>query len=295
MKRPAISIIGPGKVGGALAELAISAGYRVVAVAGRDRARSEAAAARVGPDTRALSPVDAARAGELVFLSVTDASIENVARELGEAKALNHDSVLVHCSGALTSEVLAVAQRDRRVAVASFHPLQTFPTVEQAVASLPGSHCFLEGDSRALEVLETFGSAIGTHCVRIETRAKLLYHAGAVIACNYLCTLMDAALVATEAAGIERHTAWLALQPLVQATLENIAKLGPEAALTGPIQRGDPKTVELHLRALSASAPELMTLYRALGSRTLDLAKRSGGQDDASLAALREVLGDLAR
>ncbi len=290
MLRPTISVIGPGKVGIALARLASSAGYRVVALAGRDLPRTEAAAAEISAETRALPPAEAARASELVFLTVSDSSIEGLARDLADAAALNDGSVLVHCSGSLTSEILAPAQRDRAVAVASFHPLQTFPSVEQAETSLPGSHCFLEGDPRALEVLEVFGAAIGTHCVRIETRAKVLYHSGAVIACNYFCALMDAALSATEAAGIDRRIAWPALQPLVQTTLDNITQLGSGAALTGPIQRGDAETVELQLRALGDSAPELRTLYQALGVWTLDLAKRTGSLDETSAEALRQVL-----
>ncbi len=294
MTRPSISIIGPGKVGIALARLARSAGYRVVALAGRDLARTEAAAAEIDPEICALGPTEAARACELLFLTVPDSSIAGVARQLLDAAALKEDSVLVHCSGALTSEVLANAQRDReqnqQVAVASFHPLQTFPTVHSAESNLPGSHCFLEGDERALEVLEAFGAAIGTHCVRIETRAKVLYHAGAVIACNYLCALMDAALTATDAAAIDRRTARSALRPLVEATLDNIAKLGPEAALTGPIQRGDHETVSMHLRALGEAVPELKTLYQELGCWTLDLATRSGQPDRGSIETLRRAL-----
>jgi predicted short-subunit dehydrogenase-like oxidoreductase (DUF2520 family) len=106
---------------------------------------------------------------------------------------------------------------------------------------------------------------------------------------------MDAALSATEAAGIPRDVAWPGLQPLVQATLENVAMLGPEAALTGPIKRGDHETVEAHLRALSESAPDLVPLYRALGARTLDLAIRSGDLDDASVEALRVEIEELSR
>lgn len=293
--RPSISIIGPGKLGVALAKLARSAGYRVTAVAGRDRGRAQVAAAAIGPETQALTPVEAASTSDLIFLTVSDSAIRAVAEDLAAAAAISDGSILVHCSGALTSEILASVQEDRQVAVASFHPLQTFPTVARAEADLPGSSCFLEGDARALEVLEVFGAEIGTQCVRIETRAKVLYHAGAVIACNYLCALMDAALSATEAAGVERTTAWPALQPLIQSTFENIGLLGPAAALTGPIQRGDGETVALHLRAIEESAPELGTLYRALGLHTLELATREEAPAKLSLKdaqELRRLLND---
>lgn len=287
--RPPISIIGPGKVGVALAKLARSAGYRIAAVAGRDPGRTQQAAAEIGPETRALAPVEAASASELIFLTVSDAAIRSVAEQLASAGALKEDSVLVHCSGALTSEILAGLWGSRSIAVASFHPLQSFPTVERAEANLPGSHCFLEGDDRALDVLEAFGADIGTHCVRIETPSKALYHAGAVIACNYLCALMDTALEVTEAAGIERSIAWPALQPLIQSTLDNIGRLGPAGALTGPIQRGDGETVAVHLRALEKSAPDLRSLYCALGDRTLDLATQGGATTALTAEAVKKL------
>lgn len=292
MKRPAISLIGPGKVGTALGGLARAAGYRVVAFGGRDVSRAEIAARSIGVDTQACSIVEAAGAGDLVFLTVSDAAIESTAQRIIDAGALRGDAVLVHCSGALTSEVLCGARSVGNVAVASFHPLQTFPTVASARADLPGSQAFLEGDSRALESLERFGEAIGVHCVRIETRAKVLYHAGAVIACNYASVLMDAALTSMEAAGIPRDTAWPALAPLVRATLVNVAELGPAAALTGPIQRGDARTVALHVRALSEQAPSLVPLYRTMGDWAVGLAQRSGSLDAEAAQIVREALQD---
>ena len=287
--RPSIAIIGPGKVGVALAKLACAKGYRVTAVGGRDPLKVRAAADEIGPETQALTSVEAAGAVDLVFLTVSDAAIQAVAEELAAAKALSAGSVLVHCSGALTSEILAPVKGSAEFAVASFHPLQTFPSVERAETDLPGSHCFLEGDARALDVLERFGADLGIHCVRIETEAKVLYHAGAVIACNYLCTLMDAALCSSEAAGIERATAWPAFEPLIRSTLENIGRLGPAAALTGPIQRGERDTVAMHLRALEEAAPELGALYRVLGLRTLDLALQGRATDELPSQDIREL------
>ena len=292
MTLPSVSVVGPGKLGVALAKLAASAGYRVNAIGGRNASRVGAAAASIGGEVQALSVPEAAAASDLVFLTVSDAAIEEVAAELSRAGSMRDGSVLAHCSGALTSELLASVKVNPKVSVASFHPLQTFPTVEMAVANLAGSHCFLEGDAPALEVLAAFGAALGTQCVRIETRAKVLYHAGAVISCAYLCSLIDAALAANEAAGIERGSAMKALLPLIESTLSGIATMGPEAALTGPIQRGDAKTVEMHVRALGTVSPQLQHLYRVMGSQTLALAARSKPFDEATLAALHRVLDE---
>jgi predicted short-subunit dehydrogenase-like oxidoreductase (DUF2520 family) len=290
MKRPSISMIGPGKVGTALARLAAAEGYTINAIGGRDAAQAKAAAILVGEQTRALSIEEAAAASEVVILAVSDSAIEEVALDLARGGSMQDGSMLVHCSGALTSELLFPVKVNASVSVASFHPLQTFPTLESAMTSLPGSHCFLEGDDRALEMLEVFGAALGTQCVRIETDAKVLYHAGAVLACNYLCSLIDAALGANEAAGIGRGTAMMALRPLIETTLSNIVNLGPAAALTGPIQRGDAQTVDLHMRTLEDAAPNLARLYQALGESTLSLAEGKASFNEATRTGLRRAL-----
>lgn len=293
MNRPTIAIIGPGKVGSALAILARDAGYDIVAVGGRDEARVRAVASEVGNDVQALSVTAAAASSEFVILTVSDAAVQSVAEKIAQAASLASGAIVVHCSGALTSEVLSSVKTQPDISTGSFHPLQTFPNVESALESLPGSHSFIEGDARAVEVLERFGADIGTTCVPIETESKVLYHASAVMACNYLCSLIDAALTANEAAGIDRGVAVQALRPLIQATLDNIVSLGPEAALTGPIQRGDAQTVALHAQALSQVSPELQALYRALGSWTVSLASRSKEQGQAEIAALESALGEI--
>jgi predicted short-subunit dehydrogenase-like oxidoreductase (DUF2520 family) len=291
-ERPSIAIIGVGKVGTALGALAVRAGYRVAAVAGRSRHQAAERATRIGAQVPVLSPSEAARRAELVLLTVPDDAIEASCGELLSERALSRGTVLAHCSGALSSECLAPARRELGCRIASFHPLQSFPTVEAALASLPGSYCFEEGDEAALAALDELGAAIGVHCVRIDTEHKALYHAAAVMACNYLTGLLDAALALASTARIDRWTAWKALEPLIRATVDNIAELGTETALTGPIARGDRSTVTSHLAALERSAPQLSDLYCALGSWTVGLALRKGSIRDGDARALLQALAD---
>ncbi|MFW6062460.1 MAG: DUF2520 domain-containing protein, partial [Planctomycetota bacterium] len=117
-----------------------------------------------------------------------------------------------------------------------------------------------------------------------------LYHAAAVVACNYLSGLMDAALALAGQAGIDRRTAWPALEPLVRATMENIAAEGPAAALTGPIARGDAATVQRHLDALAGGDDDLLELYRAAGRWTVQLARRKGALAPEEAEKLRCLL-----
>jgi predicted short-subunit dehydrogenase-like oxidoreductase (DUF2520 family) len=111
------------------------------------------------------------------------------------------------------------------------------------------------------------------------------YHAGAVMACNYQMTLVDAALELMEVAGIRRDAALEALGPILRATTENILTCGPEQALTGPIRRGDAGTIARHLAALENASPGTRQLYVAAGLRTITVAERAGLEP----SAVREV------
>jgi len=294
-EQPDIAIIGPGKVGQTLGVLAARAGWRVAAVAGRARRRALAAAEAIGPDVRACTPLQAARAAGLVLLTVPDAAIRPLCEQLAARKAFRRGTVVAHCSGALSSDELAAARDRCGCSAGSMHPLQTFPTVEAAEARLPGATCFLEGDAPAVEALSALAGAVGCQAVRMQTGEKALYHAAAVLACNYVTALLDAASAAAEAAGVGRGAYLAAAEPMVRATVDNLFALGPAAALTGPVARGDAETVARHLAALMPLPPALEALYRAAGRWTVDLARKKGTIDDTTADALRKLLNPRAR
>jgi len=290
---PDISIIGPGRVGTAIGVLAVRANLAVVAVAGGAPGQAEAAAAAIGGDAGSCSPQEAAGAGGLVLLTVPDDAIARVCQELADAGAFSPGTVVAHCCGALGSDALTPARDRCGCLLGSLHPLQTFPTAAAAISHLPGSWCFCEGDSPAVEVLEALAGAIGAHAVRIDPAAKPMYHAAGVMACNYLVALMDAAACLAAAAGVDRATWQAAAGAIVQATVDNVAKLGPQAALTGPIARGDVQTVARHVRALAGEPRALRHLYAAAGHYTVDLALRNGTLGRQAADEIRRRLDEL--
>ncbi|MFW6133217.1 MAG: Rossmann-like and DUF2520 domain-containing protein [Planctomycetota bacterium] len=287
--RPDIAIIGAGRVGTAVGVLAARANWPVAAVASRTPASAEAAARRIGPDVRAVSPVEAARAGGLVLLTVPDGAVAGVCAELAEEGALVHRPLVAHCSGALDSGVLSPARRVGCEA-ASCHPLQTFPTVAAAVERLGGASFFIEGDESAAQALERLVAAVGGRARRIAGGTKVLYHAAAVMACNELVALLDGAARLGAAAGLDPREHLAALGPLVRATVENVLSLGAERALTGPVERGDVETVRRHAEALGGVEAPLRAAYCALGRLTVDLARRKGSIDAETARALRAAL-----
>lgn len=284
-----LSIIGAGKVGSAIALLAHRAGVNVTAIANRTHSHAETARDRLGGEVVATDMASAAASSNVILIAVSDDAIVNVCDELVSTSALNSQSTLIHCSGALGSDLIARAAHDAKCYVASLHPLQTFPTVESAISVLPDSYWFYEGDKQATDVIRRLALTMNINASQISAEAKALYHIGAVVACNYLTALMDLALSAEVSAGIQRDLAWNALLPLIQSTLSNIDELGCEAALTGPIARGDAKTVERHLQALSPDSP-LYQCYKTLGMHTVDLAVRKGSIPDENAKKCRELL-----
>lgn len=288
-KRPAIAILGPGVVGSAISRVAFRVGYRIVALAGGSHPERTAELSRA-VDAEVCGLAEAAGKAGLVLLTVKDDAIGRVCAQLVSAGALSRQPVVAHCSGALGADVLDEA-RQAGCAVGSIHPLQTFPDVEAAVARIPGTSWFIEGDAGACGPLEDLARAMGGRPEVLPAGGKTLYHAAAVFSANYLTTLLDAALELYGEAGIAPDRAMRAMGPIVRATVENVLEHGPAGALSGPIARGDVQTVRSHIKALEAHDPALAETYRAIGRRTVELAERKGTVDPADAEALRELLG----
>ncbi len=287
-----IAIIGPGKVGTTLGVLAAHAGVGSLAVGARRPAQARAAAERIGPSARPCTPVEAAGAGQLVLLTVSDAAIEHVCNELAAAGAFADGASVVHCSGALDSSALSAARDRCGCAVASIHPLQTFATVDSAVEAFDGTFVFCEGDEAALARAGELVDAIGGRMVTMASGSKALYHAAAATACNAFAALMDAALAMFEAAGIDRKTALEAVGPLVRTTADNIIAMGPARALTGPVARGDGQTLARHVRALGGAEAGVRELYLAAARQTITLAQRKGTIDAPAATRMRQILDE---
>jgi predicted short-subunit dehydrogenase-like oxidoreductase (DUF2520 family) len=266
---PQFAVIGPGRVGAALARCLVGAGWALCGVAARSEASARRAVEWIGAGRACRDAAEAAGSAPLVLLTVPDRAIEPVARSV--AHDLREGSVVLHASGALSSDVLACARP--AAAVGALHPLQSFASPEQALEILPGSCLCFEGDEAAGRVAEQIAAVLGGPLVRIRPEAKALYHAAACVACNYLVALEAAAVAMLERAGIPRDKALPMLLPLVRGTVANLEQLGLPHALTGPIARGDWETVQSHREALASQLPELLDLYGVMEKETAKLAR----------------------
>ena len=280
-----LAVVGAGRVGTSLAVLWRRAGHRIVAVAGG--VATPERAARYLPDVPVLDATGAAKAAEIVVIATPDAAIGPVCEEMAAAGALDAANAVVHASGATGLDALAPAAAVGASRL-SVHPLQTCPTVEAGVERIPGSTFAVTArDADGYALGERLATDAGGNPVRIDDERKPLYHAAAVFASNYLVTVTALAERLGLAAGIGDPIA--AFAPLQEATLANIARVGPEQALTGPAVRGDAITLQRNLEALERYAPEAVRSYVVLADLALTLSERAG-RSPADRAAVEEVL-----
>jgi len=169
------------------------------------------------------------------------------------------------------------------------HPLQSFASADHKTNPFQGITVSIEGEGPAVNTAKTMSTDLGGTVVTLLTEAKTLYHASAVVASNYLVTLLDLAIRLIEESGINRQDAFNLLKPLIEGTLSNIGKVGIQKALTGPIARGDIKTVEKHIEEIGFKRPELLSLYKMLAFYTIDIAEARGSISKSSIQALKKI------
>jgi len=234
--------VGAGRLGNALAAALREAGVEVEGPLGRG-----------GRPTRC----------DAILLCVPDAEIAAAAEAVTAAAPL-----VGHTSGATPLSALAHAGVD----AFGLHPLQT---VAHADVRFKGASAAVAGSSpEALALASAVAERLGMTPFEIDDEGRAAYHAAASVASNFLVTLQAAAETIAAGAGLQPEQARALLAPLVRQTVENIAELGPQAALTGPIARGDDATVAAQRAAVEETAPELLELFDELVDRTRDLARQ---------------------
>jgi predicted short-subunit dehydrogenase-like oxidoreductase (DUF2520 family) len=227
---------------------------------------------------------------DVVIVAVRDDAIAEVTRELVAGQHLRGQQVLLHCSGASAAADALLPARGIVRGLGTLHPLISFADPHLAAGALRGATMTIEGDAAGRAAARALAQALGGVVVEIDGAAMPIYHAAAVMACNYLVGLADAGVELLAKAGFPREQALPALIPLVAGTVHNLSELGLPHALTGPIARGDFAVVERHLFALAKQAPALLGLYREAGLRTVTVARGMDTADPHALAKIETML-----
>jgi predicted short-subunit dehydrogenase-like oxidoreductase (DUF2520 family) len=271
-----IAIVGAGVVGTALAFLLKEKGYTLCGMASRGEESLNKAAAIIGSEVRTTTaPEEITPEADVVFITTSDGAIQEVCDGIAGKGGFHPEQIVVHTSGALPSTILASAQTQGAL-IASVHPLQSFADVKEAVKILPFSIFNVEGDPAAIPLLKEIVQKLGGKPLAIDTREKPLYHAAAVVACNLFVTLVYLSYQLFEAIDISEDDAAQALLPLIKGTVNNIERLGPVKALTGPIARGDAGVVKGHLDAFKMVDPRYTDIYCAISRLTVEVGVKKG-------------------
>jgi predicted short-subunit dehydrogenase-like oxidoreductase (DUF2520 family) len=266
-----IGVVGAGRVGAVLSAALRSAGHDVVAAAG-DSAASLHRIETLLPGVRHAKPTDVARACDLLLLTVPDDMLENVVTQLVGAGAIREGQVVCHTSGRHGLAVLSAATEIGARPIA-MHPAMTFTGTERDLDRLEGCVFGMTAGDGEREYAEGLVSDLRGIPLWVPESKRTLYHAGLAHGANHLVTLVSQAMELLAASGAEDPAA--TLRPLLTAALDNALEQG-DAALTGPIVRGDVKTVQAHLQDIAENAPATIPSYVAMAKATADRAVLDG-------------------
>jgi len=283
--RLAVGVVGAGRVGSALAVALSRAGHRIAGVSAISDASRRRAADRL-PDVPVRPADDVVRGADLVLLTVPDDALAEVVRGLAEVGAFRRGQFVVHTSGRHGLDVLEPAIRAGALPLA-LHPVMTFAGGSEDVERLTGVSFGVTAPDELRAAGEALVVEMGGEPVWVPEEARVLYHAALAWGSNYLVTLVTTAVDLLRATGAERPE--LLLAPLLGAALDNALRRG-DAALTGPVSRGDAGTVTAHLDTLRRNAPEVVPAYVALARLTADRALRDGRLDPQRAEALLDAL-----
>ena len=275
-----IAFVGVGRAGGALSAALTAAGHHpVTTFASRDPGRAGLLAARLGARP-APTPLAAILAADLTFLTVPDAAIAGVAALVAESGLDLSSRAVLHCSASLGLEALA-ALRPTGARLGCLHPFQALTGAESAPL-LQGAVMAIEADPALEAPLRRLAEELGGRPIELAPGTRALYHAAAVLAGNAPLALLSVASELLVAAGLEPEMAEQGPLALMEGALANARRVGPGAALTGPVVRGDTATVAAHLEALK-ERPDTASLYRALTQAILLLAGEEGREEISAL------------
>jgi predicted short-subunit dehydrogenase-like oxidoreductase (DUF2520 family) len=289
MGMQSVSMIGIGRVGGALAIALGRSGFNIEYLVHRDPSTANLVSAFL---PSGINLVSGSRSlpefrADIVLVTTADPEIPGIANQLKDR--LKPGAVLLHTSGSLSSEVFSdLASAGYHTG--SIHPLVSVSDPVSGAENFSGAFFCVEGDDLAVATARSIVESLGGRPFSVDSAKKPLYHAAAVTACGHLVALIDVAIEMLAKCGVEKGAAQEILLPLINSTVDNLTVQTPARALTGSFARIDVTAVERHLAAIDREmSAQVRNVYLLLGERSLDLAAENGGST-VDEQRLREVI-----
>lgn len=276
MKPQTLNIIGAGRVGCTLGKLWHTQGaLQIQAVCNTTLSSAHDACAFIGAGS-AHTELTTMPSADLWMIAVPDAHIAATALRLAAHVDATQSDVAAafHCSGAQSAaSLLPLQQLGWRTA--SAHCILSFATREAAVAQFAGTPCALEGDTALLAQLQPLFTAAGAQVFEVASADKVLYHAAAVFATNFMPVLQGLAEDLWRTTGMPAHLIEPLRERLLSNAVHNITTLGPAGALTGPAARGDTAAIARQAAVVTHWDAKAGATYQALSDLALRMAKAS--------------------
>ena len=278
-----ISIIGAGKLGKTLGKLFfLNDVFEIKDICCTSIESAEESVNFIGCGV-AVNSFDTLNLADIFLISTPDDKIEGVASVISNKFP---ESIIFHCSGSLSSEIIKTEKR------CSIHPVHSFAHPEKSVKIFKDTMCGVEGNKNALEILIPAFKKIGAQIFNIKTDKKPLYHAAAATACNYFVTIEYIAANMFKNCGLNKQEIIQLLMPILSGTLNNIKEKGITDSLTGPISRGDYGVIEKHIEAISKYDESVLQIYKELGLKTLEIAEKQNFASKQNFDEIKKILED---
>jgi len=286
-QRLRIGVVGAGRVGAVLAASLRSSGHEITAVAG-ESAASRTRIETLLPGVRVDKPTAVSRSCDVLLLTVPDDMLANVVSMLSASGAIRRGQSVVHTSGKHGLRVLAPAAA-RGAEVLAMHPAMTFTGTDLDLHRLQGCMFGVTATESTRSLAQLLVADLGGSVVWVPEDKRTLYHAGLAHGANHLVTLVAQSMDLLRASGATDPAG--TLRPLLTAALDNALTFG-DAALTGPIVRGDVETVRAHVTDIARTTPAALESYVAMARATANRAVLDGRLLPIRAAKLVGILND---
>ena len=286
-----VNIVGCGRAAGSMARLWREAGCAEIGqVLNRSEDSSRSAVERVGAGSVARA-IESMEAADYWLIGTNDHQILNVARALSDSPVDLEGSLVFHLAGRFGLDVLEPLSGSG-VLLAALHPVRSLTYNRLSLEDFRGTACVAEGDKAALDKLQPLIDSIGGDCVPVNAVNRGLYHAALSVVSNVTKAVAWKAQKWLEDAGLPEQKSAALTHQLLHTTTQDLFRFGARKSITGPIVRGDTRTVEAHLEELRRSQPEDVVVYQIFIRTVLELAQERGDLDKPTLERFRVLLNE---
>lgn len=267
-----IGFVGAGRMGSSLGTLFSQRGIEISGFYDIDTSKSDTAA--VLCHTKRIDSIQELNMlSDAIFITTNDSAIESACHKIA-ACPFCEKKIIFHVSGLLNASVLASAENTGYHTV-SLHPLQSVTGGMEGAKRLKDCLFTIEGNDSSVEAAQLMLERCGIYPKRILAEQKVAYHTAASLASNHFFSLIDTAVELLTTAGFDSDEAINAMLPLIRGSIDNLEAFGVEAAVTGPIVRGDISTTRKHLECISKALPADTDMFRKTGDKLARIARRA--------------------